>query len=101
VTTVTVGLPHHLRTLAGVGSTTSVEVGDAPCIGDVLDALERTHPQLRGTIRDPSTGRRRPFMRYFMCEEDVSHEPLDTPVAAAVIAGTKEFRVLGAIAGGS
>ncbi len=98
--TVRVGLPHHLRTLAGTGRETVVSVGDAPTIGEVLDALEAAHPALRGTIRDHGTGRRRPFMRWFACEEDLSHEPADTPLPREVVDGDEPFRILGAIAGG-
>jgi len=100
VTTVRVALPGHLRTLAGVRGDTTVQVPDRPTIAEVLDALEADHPMLRGTIRDHDTHKRRPFMRYFACEEDLSHSPPDTPVPAAVLAGHDVFRVVAAIAGG-
>ncbi len=100
MTTITVTLPHHLRTLAGTGKETAVEVSDRPTIGEVLDALESRHPVLRGTIREHGTKRRRPFMRYFACEEDLSHAPPDTPIPDAVVRGEDVFHVLGAIAGG-
>ena len=100
MTRVRVALPTHLRQLAGIDGDTTVEVPDAPTIGDVLDALEADHPVLRGTIRDHGTRRRRAFMRYFACEQDLSHEPADTPVPVSVATGRDVFRVVGAIAGG-
>ncbi len=100
MTTIKVALPAHLRTLAGVQGDVAVEVPDSPTIGEVLDALEASHPVLRGTIRDHGTLKRRPFMRFFACEEDLSHDPPDTPVPVAVVAGRDVFRVVGAIAGG-
>ena len=100
MTTITVALPTHLRALAGVEGDQAVDVPDAPTIGDVLDALEGRYPVLRGTIRDHGTLKRRPFMRYFACERDYSHDPLDTPLPDRVVAGEEAFRVVGAIAGG-
>ncbi len=100
MSTVRVGLPHHLRTLAGTGKETTVEVGERPTIGEVMDALEAAHPVLRGTIRDHGSKRRRAFMRYFACEEDMSHDPEDTPLPPAVVSGAEPFTVMGAIAGG-
>ena len=100
MTTVKVALPVHLRTLASVDGQLTVEVPDDPTISDVLDAVETSYPMLRGTIRDHATRKRRPFMRYFACEEDLSHEPPDTPLPDPVVAGTEVFRVVGAIAGG-
>ncbi|MGI9016142.1 MAG: MoaD/ThiS family protein [Euzebya sp.] len=100
MSTIRVVLPQHLRTLAEVGKETTVEVGDTPTIGEVLDALEACHPVLRGTIRDHTTHKRRAFMRYFACEEDLSHEPPDTVLPEQVVAGQEVFRILGAIAGG-
>ena len=100
MTTVTVAIPGHLRTLAGVGSQITVEVAEQPTIASVLDAVEAAYPVLRGTIRDHGTLKRRAFMRYFACEQDLSHEPPDTPLPAAVASGTEVFRVVGAIAGG-
>jgi sulfur-carrier protein len=100
VSEVRVALPSHLRTLAGVAGELTVEVPEDPTIGEVLDALEARYPVLRGTIREHRTRRRRAFMRYFACEQDLSHHPPDTPVPAPVAAGTDVFRVVGAIAGG-
>jgi sulfur-carrier protein len=100
VTSIRVVLPGNLRTLAGVGSEVVVEVSDQPTIGGVLDALEATYPVLRGTIRDHGTLRRRAFMRYFACEQDLSHDPLDAPLPDPVVHGRDVFRVVGAIAGG-
>jgi sulfur-carrier protein len=97
---VRVALPSHLRTLAGVDGDITVQVPDDPTIGDVLDAIEARYPVLRGTIREHRTSQRRAFMRFFACEQDLSHHPPDTPVPAPVIAGTEVFRVVGAIAGG-
>ena len=95
-----VALPAHLRTLAGVDGDVTVEVSERPTIADVLDALEARYPVLRGTIREHATGKRRAFMRFFACEQDLSHEPPGTPVPAPVAAGQELFRVVGAIAGG-
>jgi sulfur-carrier protein len=100
VSEVRVALPSHLRTLAGVTGELTVEVPQDPTIGEVLDALEARYPVLRGTIREHRTRRRRAFMRYFACEQDLSHHPSDTPVPAPVAAGADVFRVVGAIAGG-
>ena len=93
-------LPHHLRGLAGVGSEVSVDVNGAVTLRSVLDALEASYPMLRGTIRDHGTQRRRPFLRFFACEQDLSHEPLDTPLPREVISGEEPLLVIGAIAGG-
>jgi molybdopterin synthase sulfur carrier subunit len=100
LTRVRVALPAHLRDLAGVGSEVQVEVEGEPTVTRVLDALEADHPALRGTIRSHESGARRPFMRYFACGEDVSHEPPNAPLPEAVRSGAEVFRVLGAIAGG-
>ncbi len=100
MSTVTVALPSHLVTLAGASPLTRVDVPENPTIADVLEALEARHPVLRGTIRDHGTLRRRPFMRYFAGEHDVSHEPPDTPLPGSVVAGHDVFRVVAAIAGG-
>ena len=101
MTTVTVALPGHLRVLAGIDAgAVTVEVSDHPSIGEVLDAVESAHPVLRGTIRDHGTLKRRAFMRYFACEQDLSHEPPDTPLPVAVVSGAEVFRVVAAIAGG-
>ena len=93
-------LPQHLRTLARVGSEVEVELEGRATVRAVLDALEASHPVLRGTIRDHATQQRRPFVRFFACEEDLSHEPPDTPLPAAVVNGTEPLLVVGAMAGG-
>ena len=93
-------LPQHLRTLACVGSEVSVEVAGPVTQRSVIDALEATYPMLGGTIRDYVTAERRPFLRFFACAEDLSHEPPDAPLPAAVASGTEPFIILGAIAGG-
>ena len=98
--TVRVRLPTHLRTLAGVGAEVVVAVTGVPTQRTVLDALEAACPGLSGTIRDPESGRRRPFVRFFACEDDLSHQPPDDPLPAAVAAGTEPFVVIGAMAGG-
>ena len=100
MTSITVALPSHLRTLAGIDGDVEVGVPDEPSIGDVLDALEAAHPVLRGTIRDHGTHKRRAFMRYFACEQDLSHEPPATPLPQPVVEGRELFRVVAAIAGG-
>ena len=94
-------LPPALRTLAGLEGEVTVEVPGAATQRTVLDALEAAHPALRGTIRDPSTGRRRAFLRLFAAGEDLSHEPPDAPLPAAVARGAEPLRVVGAIAGGA
>jgi len=93
-------LPHHLRNLAGVGPEVSLEVEGAVTQRSVLDALEARYPVLRGTIRDHTSQQRRPFLRFFACMEDLSHESPDAPLPAEVAAGDEPFRILGAIAGG-
>ena len=93
-------IPHHLRTLAGVNGEVSLDVADPVTIRAVLDALEARYPMLRGTIREHGTLERRPFLRFFACMEDLSHEPPDTPLPAAIVAGTEPFYIIGAIAGG-
>jgi molybdopterin synthase sulfur carrier subunit len=94
-------LPQHLRTLARVGTEVTIEVEGQPTLRSVLDAIEARYPMLRGTIRDHVTQERRAFLRFFACEEDLSHEPLDTPLPDAVSSGKEPFIVIGAIAGGS
>ncbi len=91
-------LPHHLRTLAKVGDEVQVEA--EPTLRSVLDALEARYPALRGTIRDHGTLQRRPFVRFFACEQDLSHEGPDTPLPDAVAKGAEPFFVVGAMAGG-
>jgi sulfur-carrier protein len=93
-------LPPHLRTLAHVENEATLEVAAPVTLGAVLDALESRYPMLRGTIRDHGTLQRRPFLRYFACEQDLSHDPPETPLPEAVVAGKEPLIVLGAIAGG-
>jgi sulfur-carrier protein len=93
-------LPHHLRTLAGVDGEVTLDVDGPVSQRSILDALEAQYPMLRGTIRDHSTRRRRPLVRFFACEEDVTHESPDAPLPQAVASGAEPFFVIGAIAGG-
>ncbi len=93
-------LPTHLRNLAHVGSEVTLEVPAPITQCSVLDALEARYPMLRGTIRDHVTLQRRAFLRFFACEEDLSHEPPDSPLPEAVASGKEPFIVIGAIAGG-
>jgi len=93
-------LPQHLRTLAHVGSEVTLEVEGSVTQRSVLDALEARYPMLRGTIRDHLTQQRRPFLRFFACEEDLSHESPDALLPDAVVSGKEPFIVIGAIAGG-
>jgi sulfur-carrier protein len=95
-----VALPTHLRTLAKVGAELTLIVDGPATQRSVLDALEARYPMLRGTIRDHVTQVRRPFLRFFACEEDLSHEPPDAPLPDAVASGTEPLLVVGAIAGG-
>jgi len=97
---VRVELPAHLRTLARVGSEVTLEVGGEVTLAAVLDALERDHPVLRGTIRDRVTHKRRPFIRFFACAEDLSLEPPDTALPDSIARGQEPFLVVGALAGG-
>lgn len=93
-------LPAHLRTLARVGGEVSVEVAGPATLGAVLDAVEASYPVLRGTIRDHVTERRRPFVRFFACEQDFSHDPPDARLPDEVISGAEPFMIIGAMAGG-
>jgi len=93
-------LPAHLRTLARVSDEVMLEVGGRPTQRAVLDALETSYPMLRGTIRDHVTHQRRPFLRFFACEEDLSLEAPDAPLPEAVATGAEPFLVVGAMAGG-
>jgi hypothetical protein len=93
-------LPHHLRTLAHVGAEVTIDVEGPITQHSVLGALEARYPMLRGTIRDHVTHQRRPFVRFFACEQDLSHEPPDAPLPDAVASGAEPFWVVGAIAGG-
>ncbi|HEX3234884.1 MAG TPA: MoaD/ThiS family protein [Gemmatimonadales bacterium] len=95
-----VTLPYHLRTLAQVGDEVRLEVPGAVTLGAVLDALEASYPMLRGTIRDHGTHRRRPFLRFFACEQDLSLEPPDASLPDAVASGAEPLMVVGAVAGG-
>ncbi len=93
-------LPQHLRTLAHAGTEVALEVEAPITQRSVLDALEARYPMLRGAIREHDTFQRRPFLRFFACEEDLSHEPPDAPLPEAVASGKEPFVVIGAIAGG-
>jgi len=93
-------LPQHLRTLARVGSEVKIEIEGQVTQRAVIDALEARYPMLGGTIRDYTTQERRPFLRFFACAEDLSHELPDTPLPEAVASGSEPFIILGAIAGG-
>ncbi len=95
-----VELPYHLRTLARVGHDVEVRVDGPATQRAVLDALEATYPVLRGTIRDHATQQRRPFLRFFACEQDLSHEEPDAPLPEAVARGAEPYLIVGAIAGG-
>jgi molybdopterin synthase sulfur carrier subunit len=93
-------LPYHLRALARVDGEIRLEVEPPVTLRSVLDALESRYPALRGTIRDQATSRRRSFVRFFACKEDLSHEPPETPLPPEVVAGTEPFLIVGAMAGG-
>lgn len=93
-------LPYHLRTLAGIRGEVRLEVEGSVTQRAILDALEKAYPMLRGTIRDHTSQQRRPFLRFFACEEDLSHESPDAPLPEAVASGKEPFCVVGAIAGG-
>ncbi len=93
-------LPHHLRNLARVGDEVEIEVEGTATQRSVLDAIEAAYPVLRGTIRDRLSLERRPFLRFFACEQDLSHEPPDDPLPEAVAAGKEPFLIVGAMAGG-
>jgi len=93
-------LPYHLQNLAKAGAEVTVEVDGVVTQRAVIDALEARYPVLRGTIRDHGTRQRRAYLRFFACEADLSHQPPDTPLPAAVVEGREPFLVVGAIAGG-
>ena len=93
-------LPQHLRSLAQVGREVALDISGQLTLRAALDALESRYPMLRGTIRDQITQQRRPFLRFFACEEDLSHEPPDAPLPDAVAAGDEPIYIIGAIAGG-
>ncbi len=93
-------LPAHLRTLARVGSEITLDIGQSASQRAVLDALEKRYPMLLGTLRDRATQRRRPFVRFFACARDLSHDSPDAPLPEAVAAGREPFLIVGALAGG-
>ena len=93
-------LPYHLRRLVEVDGEVTLEVDGPPTQRTVLDALEARYPALRGMIRDHVTHERRPFLRFFACEQDLSHDPPDAPLPEAVASGKEPFLIIGAIAGG-
>jgi hypothetical protein len=95
-----VELPHQLRTLAGTGAQVELDVPGTVTVKSILDALETRYPVLRGTIRDHVTLRRRPFLRFFACEQDFSIEDANLPLPVAVSSGQEPFLIVGAIAGG-
>ncbi|GHF25557.1 hypothetical protein GCM10017786_69670 [Amycolatopsis deserti] len=95
-----VHLPAHLRTIAHIDGEVELDLDGTVTQRAVLDALEERYPVLRGTIREHGTGKRRAFVRFFACEQDLSHEEPDAPLPAAVVAGTEPFLVMGAMAGG-
>ncbi|HKO04015.1 MAG TPA: MoaD/ThiS family protein [Candidatus Acidoferrales bacterium] len=97
---IVVVLPAHLRTLARVQGDVELDVAAPVTVRSVLDALEARYPMLRGTIRDHVTLQRRPFLRFFACEEDLSLEPPDTPLPEVIVSGKEPFFIIGAIAGG-
>ena len=93
-------LPAHLKTLAGVRGEMKIDVAGTVSAASILDALETTCPALRGTIRNPVTGQRRPFVRFFVGGEDLSHQPLDQELPSSITSGDETFVVIGAMAGG-
>ena len=93
-------LPAHLQSLAGTGKEIDVEVSGDVTARSVIDAIETAYPQLRGTIRDHSTKQRRPMVRFFIEEQDWSHEPIESPLPASVAEGNEPFWIIGAISGG-
>jgi hypothetical protein len=95
-----VELPANLRILAQIQGEVRLEVQGEPTISSVLDALEARYPMLRGTIRHQTTRERRPFVRFFACEQDLSHDPTDNPLPEAIAAGREPLLIIGALAGG-
>ena len=93
-------LPQHLRTLAGVDGEVSLDAQERPTQRTVLDALEASFPTLRGTIRDPGTAKRRDFIRFFACGQDITLDPADDPLPDEIASGAEPFRVVAAMAGG-
>ena len=100
ITAIRVVLPYHLRALARVDDEVSIAVEGEPTVAALLDALETKYPVLQGTIRDHVTGKRRDFLRFFACEEDLSHEEHDSPLPPRIVSGSEPFLIVGAIAGG-
>lgn len=98
--TIRVVIPHHLRNLAHTGKEVELEIPGTVTPSAILDELEARYPMLKGTIRDHKTKKRRAFIRFFACEQDLSHEPVDAPVPDEVIAGKEPFLIVGAMAGG-
>ena len=94
-------LPAHLRTLSRTGPEIYLDVDRPATISSILDAIEASYPALRGTLRDQATGQRRSFVRFFACNEDWSHEPIETPLPEAIAVGNEPLLIVGAIAGGS
>jgi hypothetical protein len=97
---VRVVLPYHLRNLAKIDGEVQLDLSGSVTLGTVLDAIESRYPVLRGTIRDHGTLRRRPFIRFFACKEDLSLEPAENPLPKEVLDGTEPFLIIGAMAGG-
>ncbi len=93
-------LPAHLRIVARVEGEIRIEIQGPATVGSVLDALEARYPALRGTLRDHATRQRRPYVRFFACQQDLSHDPADAPLPDPVASGAEPFLVIGAIAGG-
>jgi hypothetical protein len=93
-------IPYHLKSLANITGEVELDIAEPATLRSVLDALEARYPMLRGTIRDHTTGHRRPMVRFYACEQDFSNDAPDTPLPAAVVSGAEPFLVIGAIAGG-
>ena len=93
-------LPYHLRNLARVDGEVPLEVEAPVTVSSILDALEAAYPMLRGTIREHETHKRRPRVRFYVCQEDISHDPTDTPLPEPIVSGSEPFIVIGAISGG-
>ncbi len=93
-------MPFHLQTLAQIGPEISLDIEAPVSQNSILDAIEVRYPMLRGTIRDHVTKKRRPLLRYFACEKDLSHEPPETPLPEAIVTGAEPFIIWGAVAGG-
>ena len=97
---VRVELPFHLRKLADVGNEVTVDISGAVTPRAIIDAIEARYPMLRGTIRDYATSQRKPFLRFFACEEDLSFAPIDAPLPDAIASGAEPFMIVGALSGG-